>query len=364
MYLLLVVFLTLQASENDWQIPRAYEKGLTQLKKSQFFTSDEWQKLLPNDQKAIRNILILKHAEIRHAPLHKLQLKIFNSFVKDINRCLIDNYTRDNQRIAPNIPNRIFYWTLETNGTFLTNPLKGYYRYSYYDGDLTDSISSDNLPLQIPFTSTSHNSGTWEITTLENYDWHNNLLSIIGQGPTYSENIKSYVPLQDIHSVCPLECRILDDRCYVPSNARSESDGLLITLKNGMQVIWNREESQLYPVGFCRQFNTQQNQFDYCKRMHEYLYIIRKPSQVFERLFLKKFIWHTPTTRLLVYHIKDIGSRLMTIAMAVGGFLILRSFFEQYQLEKAQFARELSNFEKELAKRSMSIPPTLRKRLI
>ncbi len=359
LYLLVILFLNLHSSDVYWRIPHEYYTKLDAVTKGEFYSPAQWKDFSEVERKGIRNILICKHAEVRYAPLHTIQLKIFNSFVKDLNDAITYSLKTDCASVSIKTEsNPLFYWMLETNGKFLTSPCKGKLRYSAYDeGDYVYSISQEQK-IVIPFIDATYEDNTLNVRTLEKYVWENNILSLSNS----AEKIDSFIPLKKVHSICPLEARIYDHLAYIPAFGRTDSAGLLITLKNGIQMVWNRNEQQLYPVGFCRQFNIDEDSYDYCKRLHAYFFTINKPSQAFQRLFLKKFIWQTPQQWYWNEVRSRFFARLKNICIAAAlcwGFWRGNLLYKDVCIQQETYNTALESFKNELLQKNIKIPSIL-----
>lgn len=365
LYLLLLTYLNLFSLDTTWQIPQEYNNKLEGVNKFEFYSHNQWNGFSDVQRKAIRNILICKHAEMRYAPVHTLQLKIFNSFVKNVNQAVKYSLIADCDSVSIKTPsNPLFHWVLYS-GLNLKNALQGEYRYhSGNDGDFTYAISQDAQQLIIPYTDANYcdKNNAWNVKTIEKFIWENNILRInrCHTNGSYEIPLESFVPLKNVHSICTLYP--VEFRGYIAGSGRSKSEGLLITLKNGLQMVWNREEKQLYPVGFCRQYNTDEDSYDYCQRLHTNLFTIRKPSQVFERLCFKKFIWATPQQRYMD-ELKSrffAGLRNVCIAGAMCWALWRGTIFgKELMAHQLVYDAALESWKRELAEKNIKIPTIL-----
>jgi hypothetical protein len=333
------------AFNNQFAVAIKYENTLNS-QKTKFFTTKEWQNLAVDDQKAIRNVLILKHAEIRHAPLDQLRLKIFNEFVIRINEAS----THFPKTVIPSNP--LFYWNLDIDKRFITAPLQGDYCHIGHPSPGYVNSISKKLPLEIPFTIVSDYSG--DCITRETYTWDDNILRI------RNGDFANYLPLNNVHSVCLLGIpRWSAGYRTNPEN----SAGFLITLKNGMQIIWNREEEKLYPVGFCEQSEPQSDAYIYCKNMHERLFWLRKPSHIFDRLTFKKFIWQTPQWwHWARFKFKAVIGTLFVCGTYWGIKGCIKTI-QRLIAEEQAFCIAMEAFEKELTQHSIKIPEIILQRL-
>lgn len=270
-YVLLFSFLLAQTEETTHDVARSYESQLGQHTKNQFFSPESWNGLTSEDQRNIRNILILKHAEMRYAPIDQMRLKVFDVFAQRINECSSYN----SQSPIPSNP--IFYWNIVVNEKFITSPLGGKYR--CYDYDWPCRAVSKNKSFKIPY-ETNFNDGSYQIKETHTFD--DKYLRVEG-------DFSQYLPFTNVHSICPL---------VIPTDGgyRLNSDnasGLLITLKNSLQMVWNRSSGLILPVGFINQ-KLHENDYEYCSRMHNRLFRMQQPAHFFDRLVFKTFIWQTP----------------------------------------------------------------------
>ncbi len=355
-YTLLFLFLNIGAQEHLWQTARTYEESLNNSKKIPFYSQEEWKNLSLEDQNTIRTVLVFKHAEIRYAPLHMLRLKLFNSYVGSLNADLWP-LKKNGVLISPLVPiNPLYYWKIYVDDKFLTKPGDGYYEYlCANDGSHTDNIRSDIFPLTIPYIETHiEERNKYTLKTLESYTWNENVLTIGGSS--------CYLPLKNVHSICTLE----NSNPYLEIvNNPNRSAGLLITLKNGMQVMWNRNENLLLPVGFCKQYN--RDIYTYCNNLHDSLYKLKKPSQILGRFSFSHFIWDTPQKWYWDYKKSRVYSALTILFMTGGMYLFLKCLWnygeEQAQIERAKNLVALTNFERELADKNIIFPQRLREQI-